>query len=51
MYQSFVDKIEAINLEALDENQQGYINEMIDFLANWLINHIMRMDQKIPAEK
>ena len=51
VHQSFVDKIEAINLEALDENQQGYINEMIDFLANWLINHIMRMDQKIPAEK
>lgn len=50
VHQAFIDKIEVINLEELDDNQQEYINELIDFLASWLINHIMKMDQKIPAE-
>ncbi len=49
LHQSFIDKIENINLDDMDENQQGYIDELIDFLANWLINHIMKMDQKIPV--
>lgn len=50
VHQAFIDKIEVINLEELDDNQQEYINELIDFLASWLVNHIMKMDQKIPAE-
>ena len=50
VHQAFIDKIEVINLDELDDNQQEYINELIDFLASWLVNHIMKMDQKIPAE-
>ena len=50
VHQAFIDKIEVINLEELDDNQQEYINELIDFLASWLVNHIMKMDQKIPTE-
>lgn len=49
VHQAFIDKIEVINLEELDDNQQEYINELIDFLASWLVNHIMKMDQKITA--
>lgn len=51
VHQSFIDKMEDINLEDVDENQQEYIDELIDFLANWLINHIMKMDQKIPVSE
>lgn len=49
LHQFFIDKLDSINLEEMDENQQAYIDELIDFLANWLINHIMKMDQKIPV--
>lgn len=49
LHQSFIDKMEEINLEDIDENQQQYLDELIDFLANWLIHHIMKIDQKIPA--
>lgn len=49
VHQSFVKKIEEISFEELDKNQQEYINVLVDFLANWLINHIMKMDQKIPV--
>lgn len=50
VHQSFIEKIDNINLEDVDENQQAYIDVLIDFLANWLINHIMKMDQKIPVK-
>ena len=51
MHQAFIDKIEVINLENLDDNQQECINELIDFCTSWLGNHIMKMDQKIPTEQ
>ena len=50
VHQSFIDKMDTIDLEEMDDKQQEYLNELIDFLANWLINHIMKMDQKIPAK-
>lgn len=49
VHQAFIDKIDDININDIDENQQIYLDVLIDFLANWLINHIMKMDQKIPA--
>lgn len=49
LHQAFIDKMDNIDLDELDENQQACIDELIDFLANWLINHIMKIDQKIPA--
>ena len=50
VHQSFIDKMDGINLDEMDDNQQEYLDELIDFLASWLINHIMNMDQKIPVE-
>ena len=50
-HQAFVDRLNEVNLEAVDEDQEGYLRELIDFLAGWLINHILKMDKKIPAKK
>lgn len=50
LHQSFIDKMDNIDLSDVDENQQAYIDVLIDFLANWLINHIMKMDQRIPVK-
>lgn len=47
---AFVDKLMDINLEAMDaidDHQQEYLEELIQFLAGWLINHILKMDTKI----
>lgn len=49
---AFVDKLMNISLESMDEiddNQQEYLMELIDFLAGWLVNHILKMDTKIGA--
>ena len=47
---AFVDKLMNIDLDELDkidDHQQEYLLELIDFLAGWLVNHILKMDTKI----
>ena len=46
---SFIEKINDINLDDLDENQQDYLEDMIAFLLNWLSVHILHMDKQIGA--
>lgn len=50
-HQAFIDKLNEIDLFSVDENQQESLEELISFLLNWLVNHIMKMDKKIPSEK
>lgn len=48
-HQAFVDKLENISLDEVDENQQEYLIELVDFLLSWLVNHIMKVDKRIPV--
>ena len=50
-HQAFIDKLNEMDLFSVDENQQESLEELISFLLNWLVNHIMKMDKKIPGEK
>lgn len=45
---SFVDTFAQINLDNVDDNQQQYLQELVDYLLNWLTTHILKMDKKIP---
>ncbi len=49
-HEMFVDKLNDINLDDLDDNQQQYLIELVDFLLMWLVNHILKMDKKIPKK-
>jgi len=47
---AFIDKISSIDfneLESMDENQQKYLSDLIDYLLNWLSNHILGADRLI----
>ena len=39
--------IDLDELDKIDDHQQEYLLELIDFLAGWLVNHILKMDTKI----
>ena len=48
---AFVDRLNQINLDNVDDNQQEYLCELINYLLGWLSTHILKMDKKIPAKK
>ena len=46
-HESFIKKLDEIDLNKVDENQDEYIMEILEFLTNWLINHICGNDKLI----
>jgi len=48
---AFIEKLVDININELndiDDNQQQYLEELIDYLLSWLTNHILKADCLIP---
>ena len=50
-HEAFIDKLENIDLRAVEENPEDYLQKLLEFLLGWLINHILYMDKKISAGK
>lgn len=40
----FIEKLNEINFEDVDENQEQTIIDLLEFLTNWLIHHILEND-------
>lgn len=49
-HQSFIDKLEEIDLEVMDENQEETIQEILTFLTDWLYRHILELDKQIEKD-
>ena len=49
-HDDFIDKIEEIELQNLDENQEEYIRELLLFVFNWVLEHILQKDKLIKAQ-
>lgn len=47
LHQNFLAQVEAVDLSAVDENQDAYLVQIMDFIANWLIDHIVGEDKKV----
>ena len=45
---AFVDRLNQINFDNVDDNQQEYLVELINYLLGWLSTHILKMDKRIP---
>lgn len=48
-HEAFIDKLENIDLQEIENNPQEYLQELLEFLLGWLINHILNTDKKIPV--
>ena len=43
-HDNFIRKFEEIDYDAIDHNQQEYMMELLTFIHDWLINHIIKQD-------
>lgn len=48
-HEAFIDKLNNIDRNQLEENPQENLQELLEFLLGWLINHILHTDKKIPS--
>ncbi len=47
----FIEKIEGIDLTKLDENQNAYLLDIMDYVVTWIGTHILEKDKMIVANK
>lgn len=48
-HDEFIKKINAIKLEHIDKDQDKYIKELLEFVFDWIITHILKEDKLIGA--
>lgn len=47
----FRDKIEKLDLNKIDDNQEKAIRDLVNLVYEWLTDHILRKDKLIPSSK
>lgn len=46
-HHDFIEKLNEYDLNTIDENQKEAILGLLDFLNNWLVDHILKNDKQI----
>lgn len=50
-HENFRNKLESMDLKNIDENQEQAIEDLLKFVTDWLVEHIMGTDKQIGMEK
>lgn len=48
-HDDFINKIQNIDLNKIDTDQDAYLLSILDFIINWISEHIIRTDKLITA--
>lgn len=46
----FIAKIDEVNLDKIDENQDQYLRATLDFICLWITEHILGRDKQYAAQ-
>ncbi|WP_142414655.1 bacteriohemerythrin [Hathewaya massiliensis] len=46
-HNEFIKKINSVNLDNIDKNQDAYLIELLEFIVDWIENHILYTDKLI----
>lgn len=50
LHEKFIETLNDVNLDHVDDNQEEYLYEVLSFLQNWLVSHILKVDKLIPCK-
>jgi hemerythrin len=48
-HNDFLEKMNSIELSQVDDNQHKYLNDILQFVCDWLVEHILKQDKLITA--
>lgn len=46
-HDDFIKEIESIDFSAIDEDQEGYVKKLLNFIFEWILDHILKSDMGI----
>lgn len=46
-HDDFIEKINSVDYSRLDEDQEAYLLEILEFVIEWISNHILKRDKMI----
>jgi hemerythrin len=49
-HDDFIQKLEAIDFDQMDHNQTETLVELLEFLSDWLVHHILEKDKLINSQ-
>ena len=44
-HSAFIEKLNSVDLSEIDESQDKYLGELLGFITDWVVNHIMTTDR------
>ncbi|SKA75761.1 hemerythrin [Caloramator quimbayensis] len=49
-HDDFINKVKSIDLEKVDLNQEKYLLDIVNFIVDWLVSHIIEKDKLITQD-
>lgn len=46
IHNDFIEQVNGIDLDKMDENQEEYLASIIQFVVDWIEQHILKMDKQ-----